>query len=45
MTQSPLNGITQAVDIEEEGLRPTTGKQWLRKSLQFKDIPQCGVFS
>jgi len=29
--QSPLNGTTQTVDIEEEGLRPTVNGQWVKK--------------
>jgi len=31
MAQSPLNGTTQPVDIEEEGLRPTMDREWLNK--------------
>jgi len=29
MIQSPLNGTTQPVDVEEEGQRPTTDRQRL----------------
>jgi len=32
MAESPLNGTTQPVDIEEEGLHPTTDRQWLKSS-------------
>jgi len=31
MAQSPLNGITQPVDSEEEGRSPTTDRQWVIK--------------
>ena len=31
MAQSPLNGTTQPVDIEEEGWSPTMDRQWLKK--------------
>jgi len=30
VAQSPLNGTTQPVDIEEEGQSPTTGRKWLK---------------
>jgi len=30
MTQSPLNGATQAMEIEEEGPSPTMDRQWLK---------------
>ena len=38
MAQSPLNGITQPVDIEEEGLRPTTDRQWLGNKFHIAAI-------
>jgi len=31
MAQAPLNGTTKTVDSEEEGLHPTTGRQWLKE--------------
>jgi len=36
MVQSPLNGTTQLVDVEEEGQRPFTDRQWLAKKWQLQ---------
>jgi len=33
MAQSPLDGSTQPVDIEEEGRSPTTDRRWLKTML------------
>ena len=32
MAQSPLNGTTHSVDIEEEGRNSTMDRQWLNKA-------------
>jgi len=36
IAQSPLNGTTQPVDIEEEGQSPTMNKQRLNKNHSIK---------
>jgi len=35
MSQTPINGITQPMDIEEESQSPTMNRQWLKKLLRL----------
>jgi len=32
MAQSPFNGITEPVNIDEDGLHPTMDRKWLGKN-------------
>jgi len=36
LAQSPLNAITQLMEIKEEGRSPTMDRQWLR-GIKFKE--------